>query len=44
MNQQARTALRRRCIINQLMMRPESFRERLNRVTNLFPVHVKTWR
>lgn len=41
MNQTARSVLRRRCIINQLMMRDESFRCRLNRICNLFPTTVR---
>lgn len=41
MSPEARRALRRRCKINQLMLAERSFRERLNRVINLFPTHTK---
>lgn len=39
----ARSALRRRCIINQIMLRPEPFASRLARAATLFPTHVKVW-
>ncbi len=41
MSDEARRALRRRCSINRLMLREESFKARLSRVINLFPVTVR---